>query len=157
MESPIKLKAISPCKNVDRLISKLVEKKKAESASPRFLNTFYDPGQKKPNKVKSSTFKTSLADWRSLYHNPRPKTQSLLSASPSHRITSLGFHKKNEKSCEINNKVILSFSPLSTYNKNWESPSSQKGKSGTRTAINFYRSPMREELEALDSLTSRVG
>lgn len=78
LNNPTKLEAVRPCEGVDKKILSFISKNKSKSPFP--LSNYFTNSHRK-NKIKSRpVYKTSLADWRSLYdEQERPKTQSLIS------------------------------------------------------------------------------
>lgn len=155
MQSPLKLKAVHPCLQVDRLINAYVFRNKDSTNSPKFLHSLHDTPPKKHTRARSTTFKTSLADWRSLYQRPPTDASSLFGIVTPKRNERFSFHRKNQSTTDMTYKRSQQNSPLYTNTKFWVN-SPRKKDEGARTAINFYRSPMSGELDALGSLVSRI-
>ena len=89
--SPAKLEAINHCDRVDKRILSFISKNQQVSPFPTFPNQHFSPKKKYKDKSKP-VYKTSLADWRSLYSDTdRPKSQSLINkwAINKHRTAEL--------------------------------------------------------------------
>ena len=135
--SPAKLEVIKPCDRVDKRIMSFISKNQQVSPFPNFPNQYFT--LKKRGKEKSKpVYKTSLADWRSLYSDTdRPKSQSLINkwAINKHRtaelikgeIKTVNKHSKVKSNLETKYQTGFMYSPSSRNENSWKSRKIVKG------------------------------
>ena len=72
-ENSSKILSVNHCLNLDKKVDSFILGRKGDSPSPHFFNTFRT---KKSLEKSKPGYKTSLADWRQLYHNKSPSKQT---------------------------------------------------------------------------------